>query len=154
MYAYWYEIGILRLTGILGLVRCLINFKSTKEMSQLSLVESKSVNNAISEVCLQRLRDYRLRMIIGSSFSAHFLINLLKNLTDLALTYQHVQQRQNNSYWLKMNQMNYWKKLNLGVLTEKLHFTNSACMDISSPLNTGRGINVFCVGQIILYCFK
>ena len=29
MYAYWYEVGILRLTGILGLVWCLINFKST-----------------------------------------------------------------------------------------------------------------------------
>ena len=147
MYAYWYEIGILRLTGILGLVRCLINFKSTKEMSQLSLVESKSVNNAISEVCLQRLRDYRLRMIIGSSFSAHFLINLLKNLTDLALTYQHVQQRQNSSYWLKMNQMNYRKKLNQRVLTEKLYFINSVCMDISLPLNIGGEVNVFCVGQ-------
>ena len=133
MYAYWYEIGILRLTGILGLVRCLINFKSTKEMSQLSLVESKSVNNAISEVCLQRLRDYRLRMIIGSLFSAHFLINLLKSLTDLALSYQHVQKRQNNSYWLEMNQINYRKKLNQGVLTKKLHFTDSASMDISLP---------------------
>ena len=133
MYAYWYEIGILRLTGISRLVRCLINCKSMNEMSQLSLVWRKSVNNAISEVCLQRLRDYRLRMIIGSLFSAHFLINLLKSLTDLALSYQHVQKRQNNSYWLEMNQINYRKKLNQGVLTKKLHFTDSASMDISLP---------------------
>ena len=53
-----------------------------------------------------------------------------------------------------MNQMNYRKKLNLEVLTEKLHFTNSACMDISLPLNIGRDVNVFCVEQIILYCLK
>ena len=49
---YWYEIEILRLSEILRLVWCLINLKLMKKMIELSLVWSKSVNNAISEVYL------------------------------------------------------------------------------------------------------